>query len=547
MFEWVKSTLDAVFGARPKPAAIQASDVNPYVRSAYWSGEKFAGGVGPIDIPWTDYWALRMRSAELFKKNLYARGLIKRMVDNEVANGLHLEATPEERVLGLAPDSLSEWSEDVENRFKLWANDPWLCDQAERQTFGALQAAARMEALISGDVLVILLQHRTTGLPRVQLVSGASVQTPFGKIALRAGNRIEHGVELDSSDRQVAYWILQRDRTSKRIPAWGEKSGRRLAWLVYGTEKRLDDVRGEPILSLVLQSLKEIDRYRDAIQRKAVLLAMLAMFVKKGEDKPGSMPLTGGAIRKSVEPVQDGAGQVRSFKSAEMIPGLVIDELQHGEEPHAFQSNGTYEKFGDFEEAIIQGVAWGLGIPPEILRLSFSNNYSASQAAINEYKLVLNKLRTLWGDEFCTPIYQEWLIAATLAGKVKASQLIESWRDSRMYDVFAAWTASDWSGAIKVAVDVSRLVAGYVDQINAGLMTRARATRELSGMKYSKVIQQLRLENEMLVAANTPLLALEPRVAIAAATPEPPAISARLARRARDDAEFDRLEHEYDA
>ena len=39
------------------------------------------------------------------------------------------------------------------------------------------------------------------------------------------------------------------------------------------------------MLSVILQSLKEIDRYRDATQRKAAINAILAMFIKKTQDK----------------------------------------------------------------------------------------------------------------------------------------------------------------------------------------------------------------------------------------------------------------------
>jgi lambda family phage portal protein len=512
MFDWVKSAFRSVFSTTPKLPVVTASSLAPYVRGVDYDGEKFPGGLGAIDLVSMDYWALRARSAQLFRTNLYARGIIRRMVTNEINTGLHLECTPEEKILGKEEDALADWSEDVENRFSLWQADSWLCDHQERMTFGALQALARMEALVSGDVLVVLRQHRETGLPRVQLINGACVQSPFDKVKLAVGNRICHGVELDSMDRQVAYWVTQRDGTSKRLPAWGEKSGRRLAWLVYGTDKRLDDVRGEPVLSLVMQSLKEIDRYRDSIQRKAVVLSMLAMFVKKGEDKPGTRPLAGGALRRGVDAAQDSEGKKRHFRSAEMIPGLVIDELQHGEEPHAFQHNGAYEKFGEFEEAIVQAFAWALEIPPEILRLSFSSNYSASQAAINEYKMALNKLRTTFGESFCQPIYVEWIISAALTGKIRADGLVESWRDTKQYDVFAAWTHADWAGNIKPAVDMSKLVRGYKEQVAEGFMTRDRATREINGTKFSKNVQKLKRENEMLAEAMRPLKELEASV-----------------------------------
>jgi capsid protein len=492
--------------AAQPPARIIRAAARPDPRLDWgWDdGSKWQGGFGPTRLLFTDYWSLRNRSVDLFETNLYARGIIRRLVTNEINTGLNLEAVPEEVLLGLKEDSLADWSENVENRFALWANEPALCDYAERSTFGALQVAARMEALISGDVLIVNRVDQRTGLPKVQLISGSCVQSPFPG---PAGVRIDHGVERDAQGRHVAYWITQQVAGTivpqfRRLPAYGEKSGRRLAWLLYGTDKKLDDVRGKPILALVLQSLKEIDRYRDSVQRKAVINSMVAMFLTKTQDKPGTRSISGGAIRRGTETTTAGDGTGRSFRIAEQIPGMVFEELQQGEEPKGFPSTGTDERFGAFEEAVIQAVAWANEIPPEILTLSFNSNYSASQAAINEFKMYLNRVRTDFGDCLCTPIYREWLLAEVAAKRVEARGLLEAFRDPSQYDVFGAWVASDWSGHIKPAVDLSKLVAGYTQAIEQGLMTRARAARELFGMRFSKAIQQLERENQEVFEAN---------------------------------------------
>lgn len=500
----------------------QMSSGGGSVRYDQWDGTKFSGGFGPTSIFAVDYWTLRARSSQLYKENLYARGMIRRLVTNEINTGLHLEATPEEKLLGEEQDGLAEWSEDVESRFAVWGKTPRLSDQREQITFGAMQAIARQEALVAGDVLVTMQQDQRTRLPRIKLVNGAAVQTPFDAKP-RNGNRIVHGVELDSQDRHVAYWIQQSTKAgalqSKRLPAFGEKTGRRLAWLMYGTDKRLDDVRGEPILSLILQSLKEIDRYRDAVLRKAVVNSFLAMFVTKDADKMGSRPLTGNAMRKGTNTTIDTKGQQRTFNAVDQMPGLIIDELQTGEKPMGMNNVGTDEKFGPFEEAIIQGIAWANNIPPEILRLSFSNNYSASQAAINEFKIYLNAVRTSFGEQFCQPVYNEWLLSEVLNQKVPAHGLLEAWRNPRDHDIFAAWISSGWAGHVKPAVDLSKLVKGYVEMIAAGLITRDRAARELTGMKFSKNVVKLAIENEMLAQANK---SLEPEPVAPPAAESPP-------------------------
>jgi capsid protein len=474
---------------------------------ADFDGDKFLGGFGATKIFTPDYWTLRERSNQLFTENLYARGLIRRLITNEINTGLTPEACPDEQIIGVPEDSLNDWSETVENRFGIWGKNPELCDWRHRNTFGAIQRAARMEALIAGDVLVVVRQSQRTKLPMIQLVSGGKVQSPLGgSDNVRKGHEIKHGVELDSMGRQVAYWVRQDDGSSKRVPAVGEKSGRRIAWLVYGTDKRLDAVRGEPLLSLVLQSLKEIDRYRDSAQRKAVINSILAMFIKKTEDKPGTLPVTGGAIRRDTVTVDNGSETTpRNFNLAGQIPGLVIEELQHGEEPVLKGGEGTDVNFGTFEEAIIQAVAWANEVPPEILRLAFSNNYSASQAAINEFKIYLNKVWSDWGETFCTPIYIEWLISETLLQKINAPGLLQSWRNPEQYDIFGAWVSVEWYGSIKPSTDMLKQAKGSKMLVDEGWSTNAREARITTGTKFTKNIKRLKRENELKVEAARPL------------------------------------------
>lgn len=491
----------------------------PNARFGWDHGEKFSGGLGPVDILFTDYWALRARSAELYQRNLYARGIIRRLISNQINTGLHLEATPEEKILGLQEDSLGDWSEDVENRFSLWGNNPYLCDQDERRTFGALQEAAQTEALVSGDVLVVLRSDQRTRLPRIKLISGAAVQSPFGPDVPRSAN-IKHGVEIDQQGRHAAYWVLQEDGSYKRLPAYGEKSGRRIAWLLYGTDNRLDDVRGMPLLALVLQSLKEVDRYRDASLRKAVINSFLAMYIKKAADKPGTRPMSAGGITRGSGKATSNDGKERSYRTADGIPGLVIDELQTGEEPVPFNQNLVVEGFGVFEKAIVQAVAWANEIPPEILTLSFGSNYSASQAAINEFKMYLNRVRTRFGENFCSPVYEEYLLGQALAQRITAAGLVEAFRSVDQFETYGAWISCDWSGAIKPAVDLTKLVRGYREMIAEGFITADRASRELTGTKWSKNIKKRGREIAQWVEAMRPLLELAAELAKQPQTPE---------------------------
>lgn len=491
----------------PPKLDVESLPTSAYATWRYYDGEKFSGGFGATQVLWKDYWALRARSAQLFEQNLYARGIIRRLVTNEINTGLDLEVSPEESIIGREEGSLDEWSEEVENRWRIWARTPGRSDAMRLRGFGRLQAAARMESLISGDVLVALVQDRATGLPRVQLFDGQMVQSPPHNP--RAGHRINEGVELDSRGRQVAYWIHQEDSTWKRLPAWGEKSGRRLAWLVYGTETREHETRGTPMLSIVLQSLLELDRYRDAATRKAVINSMVAMFIQKDEERMGTRPLSGAAIRRGDMEAIDQDGNVRTFAAEEHIPGMVFQELNVGEKPVGFNNAGTDEKFVDFQDALVAAMAWHFEIPPEILTLSFNANYSASQAALNEFKMYLNAMRTRFAEEFCKPIFGEWFIAQAITGRIRAPEALQSWRDPSQYDIFGAWIASEWAGHIKPSTDLVKVAKGYEILVDRGWMTYDLATKELTGQKFSKVVKKQRIEREQLAELNEILAAPE--------------------------------------
>lgn len=481
---------------------------NPWEWSIY-DGAKFPGGMGKTQVQQIDYWTLRRLSATAYNQNLYARGIVRRLLTNEINTGLTPEAIPDESILGFDDGALNDWTEGVESRFGLWAGSAALCDFKQRSTFGAIQRSARIEALVTGDCLVVLRQSAATKLPMVQLISGNRINTPlFERVAnIPASHHIKHGVQFDSKDRIVGYWVRQDDGTFKRIPANGEKSGRRISWLVFGTDKRLDDVRGQPLLALFIQSLQDIDAYRDSTNRKALLNSFFAASVEREVDKPGTLPIQGGAIRNDEVNTNDGDGKPRKLNISKYVPGVTLDEMQVGEKLKLHTGEGTDLNFGTFEETITASTAWTSEIPPEILHLSFSNNYSASQAAINEFKIYLNKFWSDWGETFCTPIYIEHLIAESLLGKNPfGTQLLQSWRNNASYDIFAAWTSVEWYGSIKPSTDMLKQGKGSELLLKLGLSTHAREARGATGTKYSKNIKRLKRENEQKVEAWRPIL-----------------------------------------
>jgi capsid protein len=511
MVGWLKG----LFRSTPEPEATEPSvpvigvdelrdTVLSHGYSQLFTGEKFLGGLGEPAILRMDYYTQRAHSRRVFHDNLYARGLIRRLVTNEIATGLSLEATPVANLVGMTYDEVDDWSEDVEDRYDLWAKDKTQCSIDRLQSAMSQQRSIRREALVEGDVLVVLTYDKVTGSPRVRIVPGGAIVNPA-----RPNGQTTHGVERNSNGEHIAFHIRQSDGSTKRLTAYGRRSGRRQAWLVYGTDKLVDGVRGSPLLTLVMQSLREIDRYRDSVQRKAVINSLLAIFIKKDKDKMGSNPMAGAATRRGTEVVGGYTDneEPRTLNISKHIPGVVLDELQEGEEPHGFNSAGIDLSFGPFEEAIVQTLAWANEVPPEILRLAFSNNYSASQAAINEFKIYLDVVRASFAEQVTVPIYQEWFVSEVLKGRINAPKFLQAWRSNDAV-LREAWWQSDWSGAIKPSTDAVKTGRALTAYINQGLTTRSRAARESNGQKYTRVVRQLKRENEKLADSQRPLLEL---------------------------------------
>lgn len=483
----------------------------------YWSGEKFPGGLGaaPMEI-WDDYYEQRRWSNKVFKQNLYGKGLIRRLITNEIHTGLMVECIPDELTLGLEEDALQDWSDDVERRFELWGRAKDVCDYTGQSTFNKIQDIARREALIEGDVLVILRVDPKTKQRAIQLVSGSCICNPYDAQAMRnlpEGHTLKYGVQRDAKGRHVAYWIKQENGKVEKLNAIGKKSGRPVAWLVYGSgDRRVGEVRGEPLLTTIIQSLNELDKYRDSMQRKAVVNSMLAMFYEKGDDRPGTGGMSNGIRSRTVVDAVEASGsavasttETRSVTIDSGFPGIIHNELAKGEKPHAFSSAGAELPFVDFETAVVRAIAWSNGCPPEILELSFNSNYSASQAALSEFNMVLIYVRQDFATQFNQPVYEQWLITEILLRKINAPGLLQAWRNPAEYEVYQSWMRTEWYGSVKPSTDPVKTGKGYEKFVEHCWTTNTRAARAISGTNFTRNAKRIAKENALKAEAARPL------------------------------------------
>lgn len=462
--------------------------ISPSMFSGF-TGTKTFWGYGKEKTDFMNYYELRRRSSALFEQNLYARGIIRRLVTNIVTTGMTLEAIPDENILGISYEESTNWQEIVESRFRIWAKTPALCDAAGMSTFAQIQQAAKLEALVGGDCLVV----HTDESPRLAIIPGHLIQSPLGNM----NPNIIDGVEIDpKTGKHLRFHVVDTSGRTQTIEAYGRKSGRKIAYMVYGTDKRINRVRGVPAVAPYIQSLAEIDRNRDSAQKNSARSSDVIGFVERtNPDTISSNGIGFGGAQTKNTTVEEG-GSV--YRTAEITPGVFINSLAVGETLKAFQGQG-HVNFGEFERTILSAVAWSLEVSPGILMMSFSSNYAASAGEKEEFKLFLNKERVNFGDSFLSNVYVDWNLTQHLSSQIKNTKFLEDYRKDPYR--FGAWCVCDWSAAIKPSVDILKQTNALVTQRQNYLVTGARASRELNGTKYSDNIKQIKRENELIVDA----------------------------------------------
>lgn len=438
---------------------------------------------------------LRQRSRDLYcGGSTLATGAVKRLRTNAVGTGLHLKSTINEEILGITPEEARKLEETIEREFAHWANST-NCDIERIDNFYQLQQLALLNALLSGDSFALMTTTKRTGSIydlRIELVEADRVSTPYNETI---NPLFCEGVEKNANGEVVAYHISKfhplsfQDREPRewvRVKAFGEKTGRRNIIHVMNRE-RINQVRGVPFLSPVIETIKQLGRYTEAEVLAAVINGLVTVFIEK-ESASDDVPF-GEAVPEDMQVDSEDEGSI------ELAPGAVID-LGEGEKANMVNPGRPNPNFDPFVMAVIKQIGAALEIPYELLIMAFSNNYSASRAAILEFFKVIKMYRAWFVTDFCQPIYEEWLCEAVAKGRINAPGFFN---DPIIKD---AYCSAEWNGPSAGQLDPKKEVEAAELRVQGGFSTRERETTELTGTDFYKNIKQRKREEELLKEVN---------------------------------------------
>ena len=171
--------------------------------------------------------------------------------------------------------------------------------------------------------------------------------------------------------------------------------------------------------------------------------------------------------------------------------GAVVT-LNAGERIEVADPKRPSQAFDGFVDAVSKSIGAGLEIPSDLLLKKFEASYSASRAGLLEAWKMFRARREWLANEFCQPIYEQFLAEAVARGRIEAQGFFDDPIIRR------AWCRADWNGPAQGMLDPTKEVEAAELRVKNGFSTREEETKGLTGGNFKENAKQLKRENELL-------------------------------------------------
>lgn len=462
--------------------------------SISWNGEKSLGEMGPARLYYLDYNMLRLRSWQAYHENEIAQIVINRLTLWMIGKGLKLESNPVMEVLKQERINIGKDSEAfnaaVEARFGLWAGDR-MSDYSGMTCMNDHAKTAFKNGKVGGDVLVVL--RYIDDCLKVQLIDGAHIQSPTTGIdylpgKATNGNDIRNGIELNSRNEHVAYYVRNEDYTYTRIEARSASTGLLMVYMVYGDRYRLDNYRGVPKIAVSLQTIKNLDRYKEAMVGSAEERAKIVMTIVHDAISNGENPMITQLVKASGfgEGTEDLPLDVNGKQLADTVAATTnksVFNMPRGSKMEALESK-TELAFKEFYQTNADIICAAMGIPPNVAFSIYNDSFSASRAATKDWEFSMIVERDDFSFQYYQPIYEAYLYIEILKNKIIVPGYLKAFtQDNKM--ALAAYHNAEFTGPMFPHIDPEKEV--NAERLKLGplgahlpLTTMEAATRNLN-------------------------------------------------------------------
>lgn len=505
----------ASVAASPSPEAAAASSGGANVSF---------DGADQIDKLTDWHTALRSADADILpnKRRLDARGRDTLRNDAYVAGGERLhrdKIVGSQFLLNAKPTSKSlfgkedydwetEFQEEVEEKFTLWAESPqkWV-DASRMNTLTGLVRLAVGVHLAAGEAL-LSAEWLTRGFRPfntcVQMIDTDRLSTPWDR---KWDRDIRHGVERDYYGAPIAYHIrteherdflprvgtLKPQAQHRRIRArkpWGRQQ------ILHVMEQtRPDQTRGFSTMATALTEMRMAKRFKRTELERAIIAATYAasietelpageVYAAMGETN-GTNPTVQWAT-DYLAAVSKYAGGAKNLSiNGARIPVFVPGTHLKIQNPGAASPAGS-----GFEQSLLRHIAAALDISYEELSRDYTNtNYSSARAAMADTGRAMIARKKMVADQVATFVYRLWLEEAINANSLEClkRQNIPPFYEGLNAE---AYSACDWIGAGQGTIDPKKEADADVLALNNNFDTLENIIARRHGRDYRKVLRQ---------------------------------------------------------
>jgi len=460
---------------------------------SFESGAKYVDGLRELQAASglkLDHDLVRQKARIAYHDSSIARAAVDRFANMGISNGLFLEALPISEFLGRPAAELARWAFDIQRRFHLWARNK--DSHIERNmTLYQLQRFLTTSQQRDGEYFVRL--HYIDGEIKFgtfdpsQVEEGTEGQTTY-----------EYGVHRDKYGAVDSYRIRVSEDKTVVFPSFA-KDGRPLILHGYMPEYS-GQVRGLSQIAHILQECKLLSDYQVNELIKASLQAAINLWVKPSKDAPATNilsdltvnagPLAGYAedsIPDEPDPNEDNVTYKRMDEAIAMSGGMGVFSLNAGESLEAFKPTAPSEAYSSFTDSVKSTLFSSLNTPPEVGKLTFNSNYTASQAALLLFWDVLKMWRDELASDFLNPLYEAWLENEIANRRIKCP----GWSDPMLRQ---AWSFCQWTGKGRPQTDPETQGRGYKEFVELGAKTLEEIARETNGSSAALNREKLKLE-----------------------------------------------------
>lgn len=397
---------------------------------------------------------LRARSRELVRDNGHAKNAIRIIQNNVVGTGVGFQA----QVADARGKLLTSLNDSIEEEYAEW------CKAEICHTGGKLHMADLLRLVIgqvaeAGEALVRKVRQPFGGgkAPLALEVLEADRLLDNWQTAMAPnGNAIRMGVEVDQWGRPVAYWLypthpgdfqFRTFQASKYIRVPADEIIH-----LYLVE-RWPQTRGVPWMHTVLRRLNDMKGYGEAEIVAARASANIVGFIKGPES-----------------PIPDGVVNNRQVMDAE--PGT-FRYLGQGEDFVGFNPSRPNAALEPFMRFMLREIAAGVGVSYESLSRDYSqSNYSSSRLSLLDDRDLWRILQGWLIRNLCSPVKQEWMSAAVLAGQINIPDFYSKQRKYQR----ERWKPRGWGW-----IDPTKEVAAYKMAVRCGFMSASDVIAQTNG------------------------------------------------------------------